>query len=290
MVLKTCKHCNGEISNFWNFCPHCGEKLQSKKKQFKEKTYEFASRPFEREVSKEEVIENKTIELLNQEEVIEEKTIESLKQEESIGNDDQKLLEDKKDIINDQTSTIIKNPKITSKVKKEKKKKKVVNINMKKVLVILTSVILILTLFLEIGYVNYQYNDLKISILEVFGAVVTSFISYKLVEFRFNIDTGRFTNYLTYYVVDEHDNMYIKEKIFIFVCFLAFIALVITLLLMIIRLFKKKSLKKLSLVHFIVGMILFVGFIFLGIKVSYGIFLYLLVLISNLYFIRISIN
>ena len=303
--LKICKACNKKINSYWTYCGYCGSSLSDENKieDVKEDNIDIKEindiTLHDDNINVEKIckvnIEEDNIDIEEirdvnlREDNIQIEEINNVTVEEN--NIDFKNL--KKVTLKDNDNLVIekenykKDNFLLSDIKKPKTKG-----NLKKNLIayLTTFILMILLLFSGLGYYEYYGIKINISFSHIIDAVITSFRSYKLVEFRYDYDSRNYFNYLRLFILDENDNTYILQKVLIFVSFISICVITLLVIIQVICLLFNKKTKSLLLINIIIGIIFFISIILLKMHLSYDIYLIAFLFLIHIYTLRISIK
>ena len=303
--MKICKACNKKINSYWTYCGYCGSSLSDENKieDVKEDNIDIKEindiTLHDDNINVEKIckvnIEEDNIDIEEirdvnlREDNIQIEEINNVTVEEN--NIDFKNL--KKVTLKDNDNLVIekenykKDNFLLSDIKKPKTKG-----NLKKNLIayLTTFILMILLLFSGLGYYEYYGIKINISFSHIIDAVITSFRSYKLVEFRYDYDSRNYFNYLRLFILDENDNTYILQKVLIFVSFISICVITLLVIIQVICLLFNKKTKSLLLINIIIGIIFFISIILLKMHLSYDIYLIAFLFLIHIYTLRISIK
>lgn len=310
--MKICKACNKKINSYWTYCGYCGSSLSDENKieDVKEDNIDIKEindiTLQDNNINVEEIckvnIEEDNIDIEEDNIDIEEIRDKNLREDniqiEEIN--DVTVEEDNIDFKNVKNVTLKDNDNLVivkenykkdnflvSDIKKPKTKGK-----LKKNLIayLTTFILMILLLFSGLGYYEYYGNKINISFSHIIDAVITSFRSYKLVEFRYDYDSRNYFNYLRLFILDENDNTYILQKVLIFVSFISICVITLLVIIQVICLLFNKKTKLLLLINIIIGIIFFISILLLKMHLSYDIYLIAFLFLIHIYTLRISIK
>lgn len=303
--LKICKACNKKINSYWTYCGYCGSSLSDENKIDDVKEDNIDIKEINDITLQDDNINVEKICKVN----IEEDNIDIEEIRDVNLREDNIQIEEINDVTVEENNIDFKNLKnvtlkdndnlviekenykkdnfLVSDIKKPKTKG-----NLKKNLIayLTTFILMILLLFSGLGYYEYYGNKINISFSHIIDAVITSFRSYKLVEFRYDYDSRNYFNYLRLFILDENDNTYILQKVLIFVSFISICVITLLVIIQVICLLFNKKTKSLLLINIIIGIIFFISIILLKMHLSYDIYLIAFLFLIHIYTLRISIK